>query len=126
MMPWFIRSAVLVLLGVTSACAAEEKADKAAADNITAVHYICERQVEIPVVYVNTAGGSSFAIVQVEGKLVPMTQQASASGARYIALDEQDSYRWYTRGEEASLAFLEADHTAEEREILSACKAIAE
>jgi len=44
--------------------------------------YICERNVEIPAVYINTAGGSSYAVIQVEGR------QVSASGARYVALDE--------------------------------------
>jgi len=123
-MRWFIRTIVAVFLGMSSAAMAEEKTDRNASDNIAAVHYICERNVEISAVYINTVNGNSYAVIYAEGKQIPMDQHVSASGARYVALDEQNSYRWYTKGDEAYLAFLEADHTAEEKIILSACKAI--
>jgi len=124
MMRWFSDSAFLIFLCVTPAVAAEEKAGKNTSDTITAVHYICERNVEIPTVYINTATGNAYIIINVEGKQVPMKKHVNASGARYIALDEQNSYRWYTKGDEAYLGFLEADHTAEEKIILSDCKAV--
>ncbi|EJF91063.1 MliC family protein [Bartonella tamiae] len=85
--------------------------------------YICERGVQLPVVYLIEKDLSSYAIVSIEGKLVPMYQRKMASGANYIAFDEQDSYRLYTKGDEASVGFLAADDTAEEQTIFSSCHA---
>ncbi|AQS41824.1 MAG: Membrane-bound lysozyme-inhibitor of c-type lysozyme [Candidatus Tokpelaia hoelldobleri] len=96
----------------------------ASPDTLVPTHYICERNVQVPVVYINTTGGNSYAILAVEGKQVAMHQMVSASGAHYIALDEQDSYRWYTKGDEAFLAWLAADHTAQEQTLLAHCKAV--
>ncbi len=49
-----------------------------------------------------------------------MRQHKAASGVKYIALDEQNSYRWHMSGDEGILGFLKADHTARE-EILLRC-----
>ena len=43
---------------------------------------------------------------------------------RYIALDEQHSLRWNTKGDEGFLSFLAADHTAQERVLLANCKSL--
>jgi len=96
----------------------------ASSDMLVPTHYICERNVQVPVVYINTAGGQSYAVLMVEGKQVVMDQRPGASGAHYIALDEQDSYRWYTKGDEAFLVWLAADHTAEEQTLLAHCRAV--
>ncbi|MHC5306184.1 MliC family protein [Bartonella sp. LJL80] len=85
--------------------------------------YICERGVQLPVVFMNDSKGDSYAIVSVEGKLVPMRQHVAASGVLYVAFDEQDSYRLHTKGNEAFLTYMEADHTAKEQTILNACEA---
>lgn len=124
-MRWFFNTVFLVFLSVLPA-AAEEQADSNGPENMTVTHYVCERNVEIPVVYIQTRGPDSYAVMYVEGKLVPMRQEVSASGAIYYAVDEQNSYRWYTKGDEAFLGFLEADHTAEEKILLSSCKAVDE
>lgn len=57
-----------------------------------------------------------------EGKLVVMQQYPSASGTRYIAIDEQDSYRLYTKGENAFVAWLAADDSAKEAILLDNCR----
>ena len=89
---------------------------------LTKVTYICERNVELPVVYINgLKNDESMAVIFTEGKLVPMRIWPAASGARYIALDEQDSYRWHTKGDEGVLSFLEADHEATEQILLRNC-----
>lgn len=48
----------------------------------------------------------------------------TGSGVRYIAYDEQESYRWHAKGDAGTLLFLAADHTAEEQAILSDCMRI--
>ncbi|WP_374829058.1 MliC family protein [Paenochrobactrum pullorum] len=98
-------------------------AQPAGGDTIQKVDYYCERNIVIPVTYINTAAGTSFAVLNVDGKQVSMTNAPSGSGALYIAIDEQDSYRWHEKAGEAVLSFLEADHTAEEQILLKECRA---
>lgn len=86
------------------------------------VTYTCERGVALPVVFINPADGPSLAVLSAEGKLVPMRSRPAGSGARYIALDEQDSYRLYTKGDTAILSHLAADHTVREETLLSDCR----
>lgn len=89
--------------------------------NIREVNYLCERNVELPVVFINQPDGQSSAVALIEGKLITMRQGISASGARYIAIDEQMSYRLHIKGNEAVLSFMEADHEATEQILLKAC-----
>ncbi|WP_439273146.1 MliC family protein [Pseudochrobactrum sp. HB0163] len=113
----------LLLSGMAGAALAQSPAPEAEEmAPLTKVTYICERNVEVPVVYVNgLKNDESMAVISVEGKLVPMRIAPSGSGARYIALDEQDSYRWHSKGDEGILSFLEADDSAEEQVLLSKC-----
>ena len=93
-----------------------------AADNEMSViqyDYICERGTKIPVTYLNTENGESYAVAVIEGRQIAMALAPSGSGARYIAINEQESYRWHSQGNEATLSFLEADHTAEEETLLT-------
>jgi membrane-bound inhibitor of C-type lysozyme len=96
-------------------------AGAAQASEIITARYTCERNVVVPAVYINT-DTENYAVITVEGKQVAMRQAPSASGARYIALDEQDSYRWFTKGNTALLLWLAADHTAQEQMLLSECR----
>ena len=84
--------------------------------------YHCEGDVELQVSYLNIDDGPSFAAMLHDGRLSMLQHRVIASGAQYIALDEQHSLRWHTKGEEARLSFREADHTAEEEELLSDCR----
>ncbi|HWD14609.1 MliC family protein [Pseudochrobactrum sp. sp1633] len=112
-------TAGLLLAGFAGSATAQDKTDVQA---LTKVSYLCERNVELNVVYINgLKNDESAAVLSVDGKLVPMRIWPAASGARYIALDEQDSYRWHTKGDEGMLTFLEADHTAKEQTLFSNC-----
>lgn len=87
------------------------------------VDYRCEGGVEVQVAYLNFSNGAAFATLLHDGRLHPMQQRVSASGARYIALDEQHSLRWWTKGDQATLRFMEADHEAVEQAVLDDCRA---
>ncbi len=92
-----------------------------ATDSIQQTVYQCERGVTVPAAYINTASGESFAVINVEGKQIPMKIDVSASGARYVSIDETHGYRWHTKGKTAMLLHLEADHTAKETTVLNNC-----
>ncbi len=92
----------------------------AAQVTVMAAVYVCQRGVEVPVTYVNGTD-PAMAFLVAEGKLVALRQVPSASGVFYASFDEQDGYRWRTRGSEAFLAWLAADHTAGETVLLEGC-----
>ncbi|HSX93569.1 MAG TPA: MliC family protein [Hydrogenophaga sp.] len=88
------------------------------------VRYRCESGTEIEVAYLEFGHGDSFAALHHQGRTALLKSRPSASGVRYIALDEQHSLRWNTKGEEGFLSFLAADHTAQERVLLANCKSL--
>lgn len=88
------------------------------------VRYRCQGAAEIDVAYLEFGHGESFAALHHQGRTALLKSRASASGVRYIALDEQHSLRWNTKGDEGFLTFLAADHTAQERTLLAQCKAV--
>lgn len=90
----------------------------------SAVSYLCAGGAILQVAYLNLGNGQSFATLAWGGRLVPMHLWPAASGARYIADDEQNSLRWHTKGDEGRLSFLAADHEAEETEVLTLCRSL--
>ena len=68
--------------------------------------------------------GDSFAALHHDGRTALLKARTSASGVRYIALDEQHSLRWHTKGDEGSLRFMEASDTAREQTLLTDCRAL--
>jgi membrane-bound inhibitor of C-type lysozyme len=86
-----------------------------------AVQYRCDGGTEIELVYLNLANGNAFAALHFEGRTVMLQGRRATTGVRFIALDEQYSLRWYTQGMKGELSFLAADHTAQERTLLSNC-----
>ena len=84
--------------------------------------YRCEGGVEVQAAYLNIDNGASFATLYYKGRLIPMHIARSGSGALYVADDEQNSYRWHTKGDTGLLSFLEADHTAKEQQLLKDCQ----
>jgi membrane-bound inhibitor of C-type lysozyme len=98
-------------------------AEQAVEDRIEQSTYQCERGVIVDATYINTKSGSSFAVINVENKLVPMRTSASGSGALYIAIDPADSYRWHTKGDAAVLSYLDATPGTQEKTLLSEFKA---
>lgn len=87
-------------------------------------NYACTGGAVVQVAYFDPPGGPSLAAVAWAGKLVPMRVGPSASGVRYIAFDEQESYRWHVNGEEAMLVFLQADDHARDEIIQQGCRRI--
>lgn len=69
------------------------------------VTYLCERGVEVPVVFVNPEGGDGYAVAQIDGKLLGMRQAVSASGARYRSGDGADAYQLWSKGNGALIFF---------------------
>ncbi len=88
------------------------------------VRYRCDGGGAIDVAYLEFGHGESFAALHHDGRTALLKARTSASGVRYIALDEQHSLRWFTKGDEGFLSFLAADHTAHERVLLANCKAV--
>lgn len=52
-----------------------------------------------------------------------MRSGATGSGARYVAVDESEGYRWHVKGEVGSLFFQAADPGARDTLVLQDCKA---
>ena len=86
--------------------------------------YVCDGAAVLQVAYLNPAEGPSLAVVAWAGELIPMQAGPTGSGVRYIAFDEQASFRWHSKGTEGTLLFLAADHTAEEEVVLAGCQQV--
>lgn len=94
---------------VLSACVSAPWAMAEASDSVQQVQYQCERGVAVPVTYLNTASGGSYAVLQVDGQQVAMEIVVSASGARYASVDAERGYTWDTKGDSGSLYWQPAD-----------------
>jgi len=70
---------------------------------VQAMTYVCERQVNVPVVYVNSAEGPGIAVIQVEGGMYNLQVEQSASGTRYAFPSDGSHYVWWTKGDVAML-----------------------
>ncbi|MDO5621748.1 MAG: MliC family protein [Paracoccus sp. (in: a-proteobacteria)] len=74
-----------------------------AADELAALNYSCDDNKVLRAVYVNTATGNSYAIIQDMGEMIPMRLVTSASGARYEAISTDYSYQLDSKGMEATV-----------------------
>ncbi|MFQ0815540.1 formate transporter [Brucella anthropi] len=106
--------------GLTLAAAWPAAAQSPQTNAIERVDYICERGVVVPVTYIRNGDAPGFAVLDAEGKMIAL--QWHDDIGIYVAIDEQDSYRWNDKGSQAVLSHLEADHTAKEVTLLSACR----
>ncbi|MBT9467424.1 MliC family protein [Hydrogenophaga sp.] len=86
-----------------------------------AVQYRCDGGTEIELVYLNLSNGNAFAALHFDGRTVMLQGRRATTGVRFVALDEQNSLRWYTQGMKGELSFLAADHTAQEKTLLANC-----
>jgi len=82
------------------------------------VQYLCDKDEQLEVLY--DKKDKTKVSVYYKNQTISMKQHKVASGVKYIALDEQNSYRWNMSGDEGILGFLKADHTARE-EVLLRC-----
>ncbi len=109
---------------VTAAvCLMTAAAPLSAETGVIVTEYACERSVTLPVVFINPSDGPGLAVMTYEGRMIAMRSAPTGSGVRYVSLDEQVGYRLYTKGDEAMVAFLAADHTASEQMLLKGCQA---
>jgi len=90
-------------------------------DSVIRTDYICERGVVVPVTYIHAGEEPAFAVLDAEGKMVALQWHDALK--KYVAMDEQDSYRWNEKDGKAVLTHLEADDSAKEITILAACRA---
>lgn len=90
------------LAAVAAPALAAEKAD-----DIQRVRYACDGGQVLEIVFLNTAGGNSHAIVLLDGKMIPMGIAMSGSGARYLSLDPQPGRQLWTARDGADLVALD-------------------
>jgi len=90
-------------------------------DSVIRTDYICERGVVVPVTYIHAGEEPAFAVIDAEGKMVALQWHDALK--KYVAMDEQDSYRWAEKDGRAILSHLEADDSAKEVTLLSGCRA---
>lgn len=76
-------------------------------DSLDDVSYTCEGDSALQVVFINTASGNSYAIVQDQDRMIPMQVAVSASGARYLSAD--GGFQLWTKGDSADLVALDGD-----------------
>ncbi len=90
--------------------------------DVLPMRYICDRGAEVQAAYVNdTSGLGSAAIVFVEGRMVTLWVEESASGARYGWPSDGSHYVWWTKGEAATLLWHNGEN-GEETVLLAECK----
>ena len=94
--------------------------EPAPGDSIEAVSYACAGNKILHAVFVNTAGGSSFATILQQDELIPMQIAVSGSGARYIAIKPDYTYELVTKGDSADLY---ATTNGKEERVLEDCTA---
>ena len=93
-----------------------------AAPSIQTVQYQCDRGAAVSATYLNVAD-QSFAVIFVEGQQVGLANVISASGAKYAQTPDGAGYVWWTKGDEAFLAWDDVPNGSEET-LLSQCHAM--
>lgn len=115
------QSAVAALSPIPSAPHAVSLIEGESWDSETVV-YQCQPNTLLQVVYLNIKNGESFAVLHYQGNTSLLRSRETGSGTFYVAINEQNSLRWHTKGREGFLTFMAADHTAQEQRLLSDCK----
>jgi membrane-bound inhibitor of C-type lysozyme len=89
--------------------------------DVNTVTYRCDRGVGVSAAYMNDASGDSVVALTLEGRLVALRIDLSASGARYAWPSDAAGYVWWTKGDEATLYWREG---AEETPLLTDCRKV--
>ncbi|MEN5275541.1 MULTISPECIES: lysozyme inhibitor [Ochrobactrum] len=110
-----------IVLALSALASSPALAQTISRDSVIRTDYVCERGVVVPVTYIHAGEEPAFAVIDVEGKMVAL--QWHNALRKYVAMDEQDSYRWAEKDGRAILTHLEADDSAKEITLLSACRA---
>lgn len=110
----FLTAAAMITLGLPALAQGE------AQDQILAVSYRCAGDATLDVVFLNTAAGNGYAVMQSPDGLVPMRIAPSGSGARYEAVASDDGRVLWTKGEDATLY----DGPDLSRTVMADCRAV--
>lgn len=113
---------LLVACGEDGASQAPGEAHEPARYDALSITYTCEGGVRVQAIYFNFEDGNALAALAYDGTLAPMRIMPSGSGAKYTSLNEELGWRWHTKGNDASLSYMAADHTAEEVPLLRECR----
>lgn len=89
--------------------------------SVQGTRYLCERGVEVPVVYA-TEGADGIAVLNVDNQQIQLFLEPSASGVRYGWPSDGSNYVWLSKGDAATLLWKDGA-TGTETAILSDCKA---
>jgi membrane-bound inhibitor of C-type lysozyme len=116
----------ITLLALACCISASALAAPIATEHYTSesVVYRCAGGTRLAVAYLNLKSGESLATLYLRGRQYVLRSAPSGSGMRYVSLDEQAGYRWYTNADEGTLAHLPADHTAKEHVLRKNCRVI--
>ncbi|ELY3194249.1 c-type lysozyme inhibitor [Salmonella enterica] len=74
-----------------------------AAEEVVKTIYACNDNRTMEVVYINTNGGNSYAIINQVNEMIPMRLMKMASGASYETISQDYTYKLYTKGKTADL-----------------------
>lgn len=85
--------------------------------------YRCADGTRLAVAYLNPPQGVAIAVVTLAGTQAVLRSLPTASGARYVDVDEQRGLRWHSKGNDGFLAVLAPDHTATEQMLHTGCMA---
>ena len=85
--------------------------------------YRCADGTRLAVAYLNPAHGTAMAVVTLAGTQAVLRSLPTASGARYVDVDEQRGLRWHSKGDEGFLALLPPDDMAKEQPLHTGCVA---
>ena len=96
-----------MIKSITLAAVAALTATSAQAET-RALTYTCERGVDIPAVYVN-GDDLGVVVLWIEGRMINLERTESASGARYQFPNDGSGYVWWSKGDEATLAWFDAE-----------------
>ncbi|MGB5560243.1 MAG: MliC family protein [Paracoccaceae bacterium] len=88
---------------------------------ISTASYRCERGVIVPATYLTTEDDAAV-VIQAEGCQITLSRTPSASGVRYVWPSDGSGYVWWTKGDEATLGWIDAGHS-EEITLYAACHA---
>jgi membrane-bound inhibitor of C-type lysozyme len=87
-------------------------------------NYACPDGVVVQAAYINPETGPSLAVIAWGGRLIPMQDGPAASGARYAAFGDAGGYVWWTRGDEATLLYVNPEDMDAEETVVTGCQRI--
>lgn len=76
--------------------------------SVQGMRYICDRGVEVPVVYV-TDGADGISVLTVDGRQIQLYLESSDSGVRYGWPSDGSNYVWTTKGAAATLLWKDGE-----------------